>query len=458
MRASQLAQYVRAPPGDAATSLTRGPAEVPRRRLAVTLERLAQQFGERFPPRLAGPRRIGREAEFPLVWPDGRAGDVSLLWEPLLAEGKARVTHDDPNGRGMIERVDLGPVGYEVEMGRATVEVVLPPAVDLHELETVSAEAIGRLVRAATARGMLVLGYGIQPRTPRSSRLMTPKRRYRALYRAVGRSWLHFTTTASDQVQVDICRDELMDAVNVLNVLSGPIIALTANSSVYAGRPGRFVSGREGLLASLGDERYGMTPQRFAALDEFMAFICGQTCYVLKQDGRHVRYGRPFTSYLAAHGPDLDAYMVHEHYTWNSARPRAQHGTIEVRPACQQPPDEPLAASALSLALVEGLADTWAFVRDRLGSDPWPAMAAYRKAAIRSGLRAPEPVPGFLSGLVDVCERALRRRGRGEERYLFPIRTRIAKRMLPADRAATLFQAGGIAALISSLRLDATTP
>ncbi|MGH2404548.1 MAG: glutamate-cysteine ligase family protein [bacterium] len=387
------------------------------------------------------------------MWPDGRAGDVSLLWEHLLTDGKAHITYDDPNGRGMIERVDLGLVGYEVEMGRATVEVVLPPAVDLHELETVSADAIGRLVRVAAARGMLVLGYGIQPRTPRSSRLMTPKRRYRALYRAVGRAWLHFTTAASDQVQVDICRGELMDAVNVLNVLSGPIIALTANSSVYAGRPGRFASGREGLLASLGGHRHGMTPRRFFSLEEFMAFICGQTCYVLKQDGRYVRYGRPFTSYLAAHGPDLDAYLLHEHYTWNSARPRAQHGTIEVRPACQQPPDEPLAASALCLAFVETMPEIWAYLCEQVGPDPWPAMAAYRRNAIRLGVRAPEPVPGFLAGLVELAEHALRRRGRGEEQYLRAISDRLETRTLPADRAARIFREGGGRTLVNVLRL-----
>ncbi len=387
------------------------------------------------------------------MWPDGRAGDVSLLWEPLLAEGRACTTYDDPEERRIIERVNLGPVGYEVEMGRATAEVVLPPAIDLHELETISAEAIGRLVRCAASRGMLVLGYGIQPRTPQSTRLMTPKQRYFALHRAVGRSWLHFTTTASDQVQVDISRDELMDAVNILNVLSGPIVALTANSSVYAGRPGRFASGREGLLGMLGANRHGMTPRRFASLEEFLTFICGQTCYVLKQDGRYVRYGRPFASYLATHGPDVDAYMIHEHYIWNSARPRAQHGTIEVRPACQQPPEQPLAASALCLAFVEAMHQVWAYLCERLGPDPWAAMAAYRKAAIRHGLRAREPVPGFLSGLVDLCETALRRRRRGEERYLSPIRRRLETRTLPANRAAMLFQRGRIAALVRGLSL-----
>lgn len=406
-----------------------------------------------FPVRVGSLRRIGREAEFPLVWPDGRAGDASLLWEPLVADGGARVTYDDPNSKKMIVRVDVGSVGYEIEVGRATAEIVLPPVDDLAQLEAISAAAIGRLVRAADSCGMRVLGYGIQPRARASVGLMTPKQRYAVLYRAIGRPWLHFATTASDQVQVDISRTELVDAINMLNLLSGPIIALTANSSVYAGRVGRFSSGREGLLGGLGDHRHGMTPRRFANLEEFLTFICGQPCYVLKRNGRYAQYGRPFTTYLAAHGPDLDAYLVHEHYTWNSARPRIQNGTIEIRPPCQQPPDEMLAAGALSLGLVESLPHLETFVRDRLGPDPWPAMAEYRRGATRCGLKAREPVPGFLAGLVDLCEAALRRRRRREAQFLSPIRRRLETRTLPADRAATLFRKGGVTALIEGTRL-----
>lgn len=419
----------------------------------AAIKRLADQVQSRFPAALRSPRKIGREAEFPLVWPDGRAADVSLLWEPLIAEGGARVTYDDPARKKRIVRVDLGPTGYAIEVGRATAEVVLPPKDDLNELEATSAAAIGRLVRAATSCGMYVLGYGIQPRTPCSPGLMTPKRRYYALHRAIGRPWLHFTTTASDQVQVDISRVELADAINVMNLLSGPIIALTANSSVYAGRVGQFISGREGLLGALGDQRHGMTPRRFATLEEFLEFVCAQTCYVLPRSGRFVQYGRPFTAYLAAHGPDLGAYLWHEHYTWNSARLRVQNATIEVRPACQQPPDQPLAASALCLALVEAMPQLWPYMRALLGPDPWPTMAAYRRDAVRHGLRAREPAPRFLAGLVDLAEQALRRRGRGEERFLVPIRRRLETRRLPADRAATLVRNGGIRALIDAYKL-----
>ncbi|MGH7186358.1 MAG: glutamate-cysteine ligase family protein, partial [Pseudomonadota bacterium] len=386
-----------------------------------------------FPEALRGPRKIGREAEFPLVLPDGRAGETSRLWAPLLAEGGQKITYDDPVHPKTIVRIDLGRIGYEVEVGRATAEIVFPPADDLHELEALSEPAVTRLSRLAALRGMRVLGYGIQPRTRGSLALMTPKRRYDALHRAIGRPWLHFTTTASDQVQVDITRGELVDAINVMNLLSGPIIGLTANSPVYAGRVGQFVSGREGLLGGLGEHRHGMTPRRFTSVEDYVAFICAQRCYSLRNGNRFAPYSRSFTGYLAAHGSDYEMFLWHEHYTWNSARPRVKNATIEIRPACQQPPDEPLAAAALSLALVEAMPSVLTYVQDRVGSDPWPAMAGYRREVSRLGLRAPEPAPRFLAGIVDLCEEALRRRGRAEERFLLPIRRRLESRKLPAD-------------------------
>lgn len=422
-------------------------------RVQAAIERLAQRVRTAFPPSPRRPRKIGREAEFPLVLPDGRAGDTARLWDPLLAEGGQHVTYDDPARPKTIVRVDVGRIGYEVEVGRATAEIVFPPADDLHELEAMANPAVRRLSRLAASRGMRVLGYGIQPRTRGSPALMTPKRRYAALYRAIGRPWLHFTTTASDQVQVDISRDELVDAINVLNLLSGPIIALTANSSVYAGRVGRFVSGREGLLGGLGEHRHGMPPHRFGSFEEYVAFICAQRCYSLRDGNRYLPYSRPFTSYLEAKGSDLEMFLWHEHYTWNSARPRMRNATIEIRPACQQPPDEPLAAAALSLALVEAMRNVLTYVQDRVGSDPWPAMAGYRREVVRHGLRAPEPAPGFLAGIVDLCEEALRRRGRAEERFLLPIRHRLERRSLPADRSAAWFRKGGIRALIGALAL-----
>jgi len=408
---------------------------------------LAERFAARFRETLRPVRLIGREAEFPVVWPDGRAGDVLRLWPPLLEQDGFVPHYDDPETRALIVGLTGADGTVEVEVGRATVELVLGPYEDLWQLADGSARSLRRVVSAAAAAGMWVLGFGIQPRTRGSRALMTPKRRYAALLDAVGRPWLHFTTTASDQVQVDITRAELPDAINVLNLLSAPLIALTVNSSVYGGRAGRYLSGREGLLGTLGEFRAGMPPRPFASVEEFVAYICRYPCYVLKERGGFRVWNRPFEGYLREHGPDLDAYFWHEHYTWHSARPRANNSTIEIRPACQQPPEEPLVAAAISLGWVEALAEAKAFLHGVFG-DPWAALRRYRVEAIRHGLRAPEPAPGFLEGTLRIAEEGLRRRGRGEEVFLKPLWARLEQRVTPGERNREIFRAGGVGALL----------
>jgi gamma-glutamylcysteine synthetase len=409
---------------------------------------LAERFAARFRETLRPIRLIGREAEFPVVWPDGRAGDVLRVWPRLLEQNGFTPLYDDPETRMLMVAL-RGPDGtVEVEVGRATIELVLGPYEDLWQLAEGSTRLLRRVVGAVQAAGMRVLGFGIQPRTRGSLALMTPKRRYAALLRAIGRPWLHFATTASDQVQVDITRGELADAINVLNLLSAPLIALTANSSVYGGRAGRFLSGREGLLSSLGEFRAGMTPFPFGSIEEFVAYVCRYPCYVLRnREDFHV-WNHPFEDYLQEHGPDLDAYLWHEHYIWNAARPRANNSTIEIRPACQQPPEEPLAAGALSLGWVEALMEAKAFLHDLFPTGPWPLLRRYRAAAIVHGLRAPEPAPGFLEGTLRIAEKGLRGRGRGEESFLKPLWARLEHRLAPGERNRDLFRAGGVDALL----------
>ncbi|MEZ4581534.1 MAG: hypothetical protein R3A10_07840 [Caldilineaceae bacterium] len=63
-----------------------------------------------------------------------------------------------------------------------------------------------RLARAAARYDWRVLGYGIQPVTPPAC-IMSRKQRYvRSLYRAMGRQWLWYTVTASDQGARSTCQ------------------------------------------------------------------------------------------------------------------------------------------------------------------------------------------------------------------------------------------------------------
>ncbi len=410
---------------------------------------LAEQYAARFRETPRPIRMIGREAEFPVVYADGRAGDVLSLWEPLLAGNGFVPQYDDPETRKLIVALGGNDEKIEVEVGRATVELVLGPYEDLWQLEVGSRRLLRRVAEVADHVGMRVLGFGIQPRSRASPALMTPKRRYAYLARAAGPAWWQLTTTASDQIHVDITRAEIVDAVNVLNLLSAPLIALTANSSVYAGRPGRYLSGREGLLGSLGEDRAGMTPRPFASVEEFIRYICHYRCFVLRRDGGFRQYNRPFEEYVQGHGPDMTAYLWHEHYTWNSARPRAQHSTVEIRPACQQPHREPLLVAALALGWVEALAEARAFLADAF-PDPWTVMRCYRRDAIIHGLRAKEPVNRFVECVLRIAEIGLQRRGRGEESFLRPLWDRLEQRTTPGDRARDLVRSQGVAALIDA--------
>lgn len=418
--------------------------------LVRTVGSLAEQYAACFRETLRPVRLIGREAEFPVVRSDGRAGDVLHLWEPLLAQGGFVPHYDNPETRMLIVSLVGAEGTVEVEVGRGTVELVLGPYEDLWQLEKGSRRLLRRVVKAAGAVGMQVLAFGIQPRTRGSLALMTPKRRYAALQQAIGHAWLHFTTTASDQVQVDITRAELVDAINVLNLLSAPLIALTANSSVYGGRAGRYLSGREGLLRTLGAFRAGMTPGPVASVEEFIAYICRYPCYALRDPAGFHICNRPFLDYLSAHGLDFEAYLWHEHYTWNSARPRANNSTIEIRPVCQQPREDPLVGAAVSLGLVEALADAKAFLEEAFRGDPWPAMRRYRDAAITRGLRAPEPTPGLVERLLQIAERGLRQRGRGEEVFLNPLWTRLQRQATPGERNRETLRSDGLDALLGA--------
>lgn len=416
---------------------------------------LAEQYAARFREQLGPLRLVGRELEFPLVNADGTTGDVRRLWLRLMQDGHYKPKYDDPETQSLIVALNGDDVVYEAEVGLGTVEMLTPACEDLFQLEAAVQRGLAPLVRAAQAEGMHVLGFGIQPRTPRSAKLMTPKRRYGALLKAIGRPWLHFATTAADQLHVDIASAELVPMLNWMNLLSAPLIALAANSSVYAGRAGQFASGREGLLGTIGTHRNGMTPRKFESLEDYMSFICAHPCYLLKNaDGSLMQYNRPFSQYLHQHGADLSAYLWHEHYTWNSARARVEHSTIEIRPACQQPPHELMAASALSLGLVEALPQLADYITHALGDDPWPMMLRYRQAVVREGVRAPEPIQYFLRDVLQFAENGLRARRRGEEKFLQPIWDRLQQRRIPADDARGLFLKKGMTALLENCRLQ----
>lgn len=413
------------------------------------IARLAEEFTQRFPVTVTQPRVVGREAEYPVVDSQGRAADVRRLWETLMAPGDLKPKVDGPDSR-LIVGLDGKEYSYALEVGVGTVEVNTRPCQDLFEIETIMEEAVTRLVVAALDRGWQLLGYGVQPVTPASLSLMSPKQRYQSLYRAMGAEWLWYTVTASDQVQIDIGRDELLHMLNFGNLMAPVIIALCANSPVYSEELSPYCSGREGQMAAIhaSEHRHGMPARPYTSIEDYIATVSESTYLILREADIVVPSSQLFTDYLAEHGPDFNAFLFHEHYIWNSARLRVAYGTLEIRPACQQPWDEHMAAAALGVGLIEASVEINDFVQDALGAAYWSIMRTYHRQVIRTGLAAPQPAPGLLPQIVTMAAEGLRRRGRGEERLLAPIFQRLERRMNPAHQIRYLFQADGIAGLL----------
>lgn len=416
----------------------------------AAIEQLATTFGDAFPTQVTSPRVVGREAEYPIVDAQGRAADARRLWDTLLEAGDLTPKYDSGSTH-LIVGLDGHEYSYALEVGLGTVEVNTRPCRDLWDIEAIMAQAVARLVHAAAVHGYQVLGYGIQPVSPPSLRLMSPKQRYQSLYRAMGEEWLWYAVTASDQLQIDIGRHELVHMLNLGNLIAPVIIALCANSPVYAGQISPYCSGREGRMATIhaNEHRHGMPARPYTDLVDYVATTAQSAYLILRADNQVVPSSQIFADYLAEHGPDYAAFLFHEHYIWNSARLRVAYGTLEIRPACQQPWGEHMAAAALSLGLVEAGVEVADYIRSRLGKTYWQDMRTYHRQAIGRGLAAPQPAPGFLAALVEMAGTGLRRRGRGEELLLAPIQQRLERADNPAQRARRIFVTDGLHGLLA---------
>ena len=211
--------------------LTTAPASDPV--APATYVALAERFLADFPTTVQRPRTVGRELELPLVDDTGQAADVRRLWDLLLAYGDLKPKSDVGNANLIVEAAGRDG-GYAIEVGVGTIEINTRPCQSLLEVKAIAEQMVARLVRVAAAYGWVALGYGVQPVTSPALGLMTPKQRYQSLYRAMGTEWLWYTVTAADQVHVAISRAEAIPLLNFANLMAPVIIALCANSPVYA--------------------------------------------------------------------------------------------------------------------------------------------------------------------------------------------------------------------------------
>jgi len=429
-------------------------------RAAAWHRALGRRMASAFPERHATPGTVGRESEFPLVRPDGTCGDLLQIW-PLLADNGPKLTEKrEPNG--MLVELRGKDALFVAEVGRGTVEIVVGPHATLHGTRDAHMRARDRLMEAVESAGQKLLGYGIQPRTPPCAPIMTPKQRYSVLHEALGEPWLWFTVTASDQVHLAVDRADAVEATRVAHMLTPVLVALCANSPISGARDLGVASSREARMGEIHSDygRHGLPAWPDRDWADITTRYSRQPWLVRARHGIYAPVKGSFDAWLERQPPPEDAgdtalesifddFLMHEHYIWNSVRPRTAHGTVEVRAACQQPLHESMTAAALGVGIAAGARALGKWLDDLLGPDAWQRMRHWHHTVVRDGLGAPAPAPDLVREALRRVEDTLKARGHGEEVYLKPAWERLERGTNPADQARAAFQSGGIDALVA---------
>jgi gamma-glutamylcysteine synthetase len=431
---------------------------------SLDLSPLVSRFAEGFGAGPIGLRKVGREAEYPLVSATGEAFDVAALWDELAeadAHGPALDVQKAPGG--MVVGLEGVRFSYASEVGRGTIELITGPRHDLCQLAEDHEAGMARLVEVAARHGAWVLGVGTQPLSPPTEALMTAKPRYQMLLDRIGPDWLSFAVTCSDQLHVDVAEPEVVAMTNLGNILSPVVIALCGNSPVLGGADSGACCWREAGMGAIeaAAGRHGMPHTPIESLEQHIERIVDLPHLLNKIDGVAEPATDQFRDFLRALGTTHSeeayaAFAVQDHYVWHSARPRSRQGTVELRAACQQPWDGHMAAAALGLGIIAGGAEIGGYLNDVLGLDGWERMRTWHGQVVRHGLAAPPPVEGLIEAVLDRVQAALRGRGRREEYLLAPLFRRLASGENPGQLVRRVFADQGMGGLIAHCRIPAS--
>ena len=415
-----------------------------RRGQASIIGDLADEFAERYvrwfsagaAKHPAGPRSVGVELEYPVVDRHGQPAEPARVIGAAARFGAAVTT----------------------DMGSSTLEARVGPVRDLHSLDRQITRLVTGISAWLGADGCALLGYGMQPDAEVTISMLTPGERYRQLHDGSipahgGARWgALLCLSASSQVHVDVSADEAASVTGALNRTAALRIALMANSPWSARLPGAGQARRE----LFWDQAYPHRPRRWGimapspTLPEHARQLLAADAFLASRDGRVLRIEEPVSwvdllrSGRAVSAWDIDGArhllqprvsdpLEHLGAIWSCTRLSPEYGTVEDRVVCAQPPGEQTANAALVLGLVERGEE----LRELADATPLRCWVDARVDACRRGLSArvgAVPVTALAGQMLTIAARGLSARGLGEDRFLDPLRERLARGENPAAR------------------------
>jgi glutamate--cysteine ligase len=316
------------------------------------------------------PRRIGAEVEFiPVETGTGRRcpiqadGLISTL--PFLRRFGAR--HDwregtTPKGTPCFLLPSGGSVTFEPG---GQIEYSSPPCATASDLLTLLRSVVFPLRDAALGEGISLLSVGIDPfNSVREAPLLLGGKRYGTMADYLARRGQAgarmMRQTASFQMSLDL-DDEPWLRWRLLNAAAPWMVAIFANSPIYAGRSSGFQSARAQVWRTLDPLRTGLPYDAERPLERYLDFALAAPAMLLPEvEGEH----RTFGEWLNCAAPSTEEWHDHLSTLFPEVRPR---GHLEVRSPDAVPPRWYAAPIALAVGISYDPAASRA-AQDLLGS------------------------------------------------------------------------------------------
>ncbi len=432
-------------------------------------------------------RGIGIEAEFPIVTQQGEAVSLSTIQKffSYLNEEGFHIERDhfsnyitsasrinDQSAEQFDHHIDI----ITIEAGCSVLEIALAPQNNLHTIQLYFSEIMAILTEYFDQQHCKVLGYGIQPFTPPSRKLLMPKERYlfyenfsynKIIPKSEGADAHLLTITASNQCHIDISQSNAIQSTNVLNALSGLQIIFHANSPIWkkAVDP-TYKANREVFWQYCYPDRLNQMgiPPKFETIEGYIHYLLLFKPMLVKRDHQllQILNKQTFNDFLLNKTPAIGQTLNGEkrtiypqekdiHYlnTFNyfNARLAPKYGTIESRMCCQQPPNETLAPTAVTLGILENLEAA----KKLMELFPWETWKKIRSDATKYTFDTTingKSIISVLTHFLDIAVQGLKKRKLGEEVFLKPLYERLKRKKSPEDEEIVIFEKQGMGSFL----------
>ena len=427
---------------------------------------LVRYFQDAVRERRPGPPLVGVESELLPIDPlTGRAvpylGPVGV--EAALACLAGRGFEDPGPGSLHTVRLIQGELSINLEPGAQT-EVSGTPFASLGPVAEELERTVGLMGGCARDFGFRYCGHGLQPVSLAHEIDLVPKRRYDFMTRyfeARGGAYFRDMMRRTASVQASFDYEDEADAGRKvrLALLAAPVAtAIFANSPISGGRPSGLQSERALIWTDVDRTRQGSIADALDGEWSFERYVD----YALRVPAILVRAedggvedagGRTFAELLAGGTPSgrpvtRTDWEIHLTTIFTDARMKR---VVECR-TCDAPrPGDAMAVPALWTGLLYHRPSAEAALE--LLRPHRAALERARADVARHALRA--KLEGSAAGILDLARELVRlagagldARGLGERRFLAPAEEIVATGRTAADRALSVYERGGVLALI----------